>query len=110
MFTLKNKTDASSFVCIAADALLTAVNTHIDHASDPNCRAVEIFMRHLDDGGDMTSGALSLGAALEHQIKAPASVRGHSASIALVQLLVLAMTSPVIAQHISTPSCRGLEH
>lgn len=110
MPTLQSKADVVSLLSIMADALLTAVNAHNDHAPDPNCEAVERFIRHLDDSGDMRSAALSLGAAIEHLMKVPASGIGRSPSIAMVYLLVLAMGNPAIAQHMATLSHGGKVH
>lgn len=110
MLSLQSKADVLLSLGIMADDLLNAVNAQIDHAADPNCEAVERFIRHLDDSGDMRSAILSLGAAIDHLVKVPVSGIGHSPSISLVYLLLLAMGNPAIAQHVDSPSRRGMEH
>jgi hypothetical protein len=110
MLSFQCKADVLLSLSLMADDLLNAVNAYIDFAPDPNCEALERFIRHLDDSGDMRSAVLSLGAALEHMVKVPAPGIGHRPPLALVYLLLLAMGNPSIAQHMDTSANRGKGH
>ena len=99
MRSLNDKATAVSLLCAMADSLLTAVRTHSDHAPDPFCEAVELFLRHLDDSGDIEAASLALLGAVRHLQSLPPSGMVRSPSVSLVYLLCLAMGTPAIAQH-----------
>jgi len=99
MLSLNDKTTAVSLLSIMADSLLTAVRTHSDHAPDPFCDAVELFLRHLDDSSDIEAAGLALLGAVRHLQSVPPSGMERSPSVSLVYVLCLAMGTPAIAQH-----------
>lgn len=110
MLTLNDKATAVALLSAMADSLLTAVRTHSDHAPDPFCDAVELFLRYLDDTGSLDTAGLALLGAVRHLHSVPPSDMGRSPSVSLVYLLGLAMGTPVIAQHMVTLSHRGKGH
>lgn len=110
MLTLNDKATAVALLSAMADSLLTAVRTHSDHAPDPFCDAVELFLRHLDDTGCLDTAGLALLGAVRHLQSLPPSGMGRSPSVSLVYLLGLAMGTPAIAQHMVTLSHRGKGH
>jgi hypothetical protein len=107
---MDNKQDATTMLAAFAGALLAPVEAANNHAPDPFCEAVRRFIDHLQSSGDFTDAANELLAVNRASQRDPLMTKGRSASAALVLLLMLALGSPNVSQHVTRPYSAGKVH